>query len=215
MLREMGVRMWARDGSTLGSVASAASAASSGEDVVVADRPVAEPVRARAPSRPSPSTQQRPQAEIEWLPADWLIVGEPFDAGAGVGVGAGAAVVAAGEQERLLFNMLQAVRVSRDAPARAARACHFALGEGTGQRLEAALDGVRPRLILALGRIAAEALLGVDEPLGRLRGKVHERAGTHVVVSFPLAYLLRNPAEKAKAWADLCLAVASLETGAG
>src|ERR1019366_56995 len=48
-------------------------------------------------------------------------------------------------------------------------------------------------------RVAAEALLGVDEPLGRLRGKVHERAGVSVVVTFALAYLLRNPTEKAKA----------------
>ncbi|MEO8923980.1 MAG: uracil-DNA glycosylase family protein [Caldimonas sp.] len=151
--------------------------------------------------------------ETKWLPADWLIVGEPFDAG--TGGGAGAVIAAVSQQERLLFNMLQAVRVSRDAPARDARACHFALGGGAGQRLDAALEGVRPRLILALGRVAAEALLGVDEPLGRLRGKVHERAGIRVIVSFPLAYLLRNPAEKAKVWADLCVAVRSLEAGAG
>ena len=68
-----------------------------------------------------------------------------------------------------------------------------------------------PRVALALGRAAAEALLGVDEPLGRLRGVVHEHDGVKVVVTFALAYLLRHPHEKAKAWADLCLAARSLE----
>jgi len=65
---------------------------------------------------------------------------------------------------------------------------------------------VRPRVLLALGAVAAKALLGVDEPLGRLRGRVHDRAGTPVVVTYHPAYLLRQPSEKAKAWDDLCLA---------
>ena len=67
-----------------------------------------------------------------------------------------------------------------------------------------------PRCILALGRAAAAALLGVDEPLGKLRGRVHERAGIPVVVTFALPYLLRHPADKPRAWADLCLAVAAI-----
>jgi DNA polymerase len=69
---------------------------------------------------------------------------------------------------------------------------------------------VAPRCVLALGRGAAAALLGAAAPLGGLRGRVHARAGVPVVVSFSLAFLLRHPAEKAKAWADLCLAVGAL-----
>ena len=66
---------------------------------------------------------------------------------------------------------------------------------------------VRPRMVLALGRVAAQSLLGGDTPIGRLRGKVHRLDdGTAVVVSYHPAYLLRQPLEKARAWEDLCLA---------
>ena len=203
MLREMGVRTWARGGPVL------ESAASRDEKIVADDESPAEPVRPTLATAPRPAAPAVPApGDIEWMPADWLIVGEPFDAVANAPGG-----LAAGEQERLLANMLQAIGVSRDAPTRAGRACHIALDEGTRRALDTALECARPRLALALGRAAAEALLGVDEPLGRLRGKVHERAGTRVVVTFPLAYLLRNPTEKAKAWSDLCLAVRALEAG--
>ena len=56
----------------------------------------------------------------------------------------------------------------------------------------------------------AAALLGVDEPLGKLREQVHERAGIPVVVTFALPYLLRHAADKPRAWADLCRAVAAI-----
>ena len=64
---------------------------------------------------------------------------------------------------------------------------------------------LRPRIILCVGRIAAQNLLGVDTPLARLRGQVHALAplGTPVVVTYHPAYLLRSPGEKRKAWADL------------
>lgn len=65
---------------------------------------------------------------------------------------------------------------------------------------------LQPRVVLALGRFAVQALLGSDEPIGRLRGRVHRAAGRPVVVSYHPAYLLRNPADKARAWDDLCLA---------
>ncbi|MGA7801004.1 MAG: uracil-DNA glycosylase, partial [Gammaproteobacteria bacterium] len=67
---------------------------------------------------------------------------------------------------------------------------------------------VAPRLILAVGRVAAQNLLKTDEPLGRLRGRVHRYgpAGTPVVVTYHPAYLLRSPAEKRKAWQDLLMA---------
>lgn len=65
---------------------------------------------------------------------------------------------------------------------------------------------VRPRLIVAMGRFAAQALLKSSEPIGRLRGRIHDYEGTPVVVTYHPAYLLRNPADKALAWDDWCLA---------
>ncbi len=66
---------------------------------------------------------------------------------------------------------------------------------------------VKPRLILAMGRFAVQALLKTTEPIGRLRGQVHHYEGVPVIVTYHPAYLLRNPIDKAKAWADLCLAM--------
>ncbi|MET0517357.1 MAG: uracil-DNA glycosylase [Burkholderiaceae bacterium] len=65
---------------------------------------------------------------------------------------------------------------------------------------------VQPRIILALGRFAVQSLLRSSEPIGRLRGRVHEYQGVPLIVSYHPAYLLRNPADKARAWEDLCLA---------
>ena len=69
---------------------------------------------------------------------------------------------------------------------------------------------MQPRCILAFGRAAAAALLGADAPLGKLREQVHERGGIPVVVTFALPYLLRHAADKPRAWADLCRAVAAI-----
>ena len=65
---------------------------------------------------------------------------------------------------------------------------------------------VQPRVILAMGRFAVQSLLDSDAPIGRLRGTVHRWRGLPLVVSYHPAYLLRQPADKAKAWDDLCLA---------
>lgn len=70
---------------------------------------------------------------------------------------------------------------------------------------------VQPRLILALGRFAVQSLLKTDKPIGQLRGRVHRYEGVPVVVSYHPAYLLRSPADKGKAWADLCLAMEQLD----
>lgn len=66
---------------------------------------------------------------------------------------------------------------------------------------------LRPRLILAMGRFAVQSLLGSTEPIGRLRGRVHRYHDVPVIVTYHPAYLLRNPIDKRKAWADLCLAM--------
>jgi uracil-DNA glycosylase family 4 len=65
---------------------------------------------------------------------------------------------------------------------------------------------VQPRLILAMGRFAVQALLDTDAAIGKLRGQVHRYEGVPVVVTYHPAYLLRNLPDKARAWEDLCLA---------
>jgi DNA polymerase len=74
--------------------------------------------------------------------------------------------------------------------------------------LDRQIELVDPTLILAVGRIAAQNLLGTDTPLGKLRGRVHSLgpARRPVVVTYHPAYLLRSPGEKRKAWADLVFA---------
>jgi uracil-DNA glycosylase family 4 len=65
---------------------------------------------------------------------------------------------------------------------------------------------VQPKIILAMGRFAVQSLLRSQEPVGRLRGRVHHYEGVPLIVTYHPAYLLRNPEDKAKAWDDLCLA---------
>jgi len=64
---------------------------------------------------------------------------------------------------------------------------------------------LEPKIILAVGRIAAQNLLGTEAPLSRLRGQVHRfgEFNTPLVVTYHPAYLLRTPADKRKAWEDL------------
>ncbi|HRX89032.1 MAG TPA: uracil-DNA glycosylase [Steroidobacteraceae bacterium] len=75
---------------------------------------------------------------------------------------------------------------------------------------------IQPQVILAVGRIAAQNLLGTDAPLGRLRGRVYSfgTRPTPLIVTYHPAYLLRAPAEKRKAWADLKFAQATLQATA-
>jgi DNA polymerase len=76
---------------------------------------------------------------------------------------------------------------------------------------------LQPRIILAVGRIAAQNLLATDAPLGRLRGRVHRFGdlNTPVVVTYHPAYLLRTPADKRKAWEDLKFARSVFRQQAG
>ncbi len=76
--------------------------------------------------------------------------------------------------------------------------------------LERQIELIRPKLIVALGRFAAQSLLQTDTPISRLRGKLHEYHGVPLVVTYHPAYLLRNQADKARAWEDLLLAVATM-----
>ncbi|MBU2642007.1 MAG: uracil-DNA glycosylase [Gammaproteobacteria bacterium] len=72
--------------------------------------------------------------------------------------------------------------------------------------LLAQIELIQPRLILALGRVAAQSLLDTDETVGHLRGRLHQFQGVPLVVTYHPAYLLRKLSDKARAWEDLCLA---------
>lgn len=76
---------------------------------------------------------------------------------------------------------------------------------------------LKPRIMLAVGRIAAQNLLATDAPLARLRGRVHRFGpqGIPLIVTYHPAYLLRSPSEKRKAWEDLKFARATLRAGEG
>jgi len=67
---------------------------------------------------------------------------------------------------------------------------------------------LQPKVIVALGRISAQALLKSEQPLGRMRGQVYRYGpnDTPLIVTYHPAYLLRNPADKSKVWQDLLLA---------
>jgi uracil-DNA glycosylase len=131
-----------------------------------------------------------------------------------------------GPAGKLLDNMLRAVGLARDAdaPERAVFICNTLKCRPPRNRnpepaetarcapyLERQIALLQPKLLLAMGRFAAQALLGTDEAIGKLRGRVHQRHGVPVIVTYHPAYLLRTLADKARAWDDLCLAASVLE----
>ena len=159
--------------------------------------------------------------------ADWLLVGEPPDE-----LEEREGQSFAGAAGQLLDNMLKAVGANRGGTGRLGAyvtnivKCRPATPRNPESnelavcqaylRQEIAL--VQPKLILAMGRFAAQSLLQASVPdvagipLGKLRGQVHHFQDIPVIVSYHPTYLLRTPADKAKAWADLCLAMATLES---
>jgi uracil-DNA glycosylase len=74
--------------------------------------------------------------------------------------------------------------------------------------LDRQIDLVQPKIILAVGRIAAQNLLHTDTPIGKMRGRtyIYGASNIPVVVTYHPAYLLRSPSEKRKAWTDLKMA---------
>ena len=150
--------------------------------------------------------------------ADWLCVGDPpveeeLRRGAPF----------AGDEGKLLDNMLQAVGASRRRGAYVTNASKCRLPDDRErERDEAAqwalvlqrqVELLRPRVILAMGRFAVQQLLQSNEPPGRLRGRVHRYGDVPVVVTFHPKYLLHNLPDKARAWADLCLAQSVVRDG--
>lgn len=71
---------------------------------------------------------------------------------------------------------------------------------------------IQPKIIIAVGRIAAQALLETTETIGKLRGKVHQVENTPLIAIYHPAYLLRSLIEKRKAWQDLQFALHTFKT---
>lgn len=148
----------------------------------------------------------------QWLYADtaqaggarWLVLAQTPPA-------ALQAPVFEGDAGRLLDNMLRAARLNRDAGAVLFAPLVRQAVSGAVDELSAALaalvEQARPDVVLVMGRLAAQALLQSAEPLGKLRGQPHAWQGRQAVVTYDAPYLLRCPADKAKAWDDLCLAM--------
>jgi uracil-DNA glycosylase len=143
--------------------------------------------------------------------ADWMLIGEapgenedkqgePF----------------VGQAGKLLDNMLRALTLSRESNVYIANVIKC---RPPGNRnpevdevarcepfLQRQVALVKPKVIVALGRFAAQSLLKTESSIASMRGRVHEYQGVPVVVTYHPAYLLRSLPDKAKAWADLCLA---------
>ena len=77
------------------------------------------------------------------------------------------------------------------------------------------LEQIQPQVIVALGRISAQALLKTSEPLGRLRGRVHHYGASQIplIATYHPAYLLRSPEQKSRSWDDLWLAKTLVDQG--
>jgi DNA polymerase len=73
------------------------------------------------------------------------------------------------------------------------------------------IELIRPKLILAMGRAAAQLLLNTEASIASLRGKLFRYQGVTTIVTYHPAYLLRNLPDKAKAWEDLCFARATMQ----
>jgi DNA polymerase len=73
------------------------------------------------------------------------------------------------------------------------------------------IDIIKPKVIVALGKFAAQALLRTLDPISRLRGRVYDYRGAKLIPTFHPAYLLRNPSSKREVWEDMKLAKRLLE----
>jgi DNA polymerase len=126
--------------------------------------------------------------------------GEPFVGRAGQLLNAMLAAIRLAREDVYIANILKCRPPNnRDPKPEEAEAC--------SPYLERQIALIRPKVILAVGRIAAQWLLQSDRPIGRLRGMVHRygNEGIPLVASYHPAYLLRSPLAKAKAWEDLKL----------
>jgi DNA polymerase len=143
--------------------------------------------------------------------AEWMMVGEAPGAEEDA---RGEPFV--GQAGRLLDNMLAAVGLKRDANVYIANVLKCRppgnrnpAPSEVGQcspHLTRQIALIQPKLILAMGRFAAQTLLGTDASIASLRGRLFRYQGVPLIVSYHPAYLLRTLPDKAKAWEDLCFA---------
>jgi len=143
--------------------------------------------------------------------ADWLLIGEAPGQQEDL---QGAPFV--GPAGQLLTEMLRAIGLGREAVYIANLLKCRPPGnrdpkpeevENCRPYLERQIALIRPKIILAVGRISAQTLLGTDAPVSKLRGKIHTLNHLPLVVVSHPSYLLRSPLEKKKAWLDLQLAL--------
>jgi uracil-DNA glycosylase len=149
--------------------------------------------------------------------AQWMFIGEA--PGADEDAQGEPFVGAAGQ---LLDNMLMALELDRSGNVYIAnvlkcrppnnRAPEPLEAQACGPYLDRQIELIAPRLIVALGKSAACRLLDVDASVASLRNRVHRYRGTPLIVTYHPAYLLRTPADKAKAWEDLLFARRTLRT---
>ena len=230
-LETMGIDLWVRRGRGGPSVAPAATpSVAPAEAPARSERPAAEPRRTTVVTSEEAATQwQRLLEEVRRCTlcplhatrtqgvlgvgprrADWLVIGEA--PGAEEDRRGEPFVGAAGQ---LLDAMLRAIGLDRRTNVYIANVLKSRPPNNRDPRpeeVEACLPYLvrqiallQPKIMLAVGRIAAQNLLGTDAPLGRLRGRVHRfgERQTPLVVTYHPAYLLRTPADKRKAWEDL------------
>jgi DNA polymerase len=148
--------------------------------------------------------------------AEWLFIGE--------GPGAeeddrGEPFV--GQAGKLLDNMLAAIALKRGSNVYIAnvvkcrppgnRNPESAEAHACEPYLTRQIELIRPRLIVALGKVAAQNLLGIEATLASMRGRVHDYRGTPLIVTYHPAYLLRSLTEKSRSWEDLCFAIDTMK----
>ena len=218
MLREMGIRVWAPAATT----APASATPSSRERAVragggvrggaggarrraaaharVAGRAAPVPIVARRRDR---SRAAATRASARRSAADWLVVGEPLDRRSGRRRRAGTAArqhAARDRRRRAARGARDGARPSSPAAEATRRRAPRAAAHRCGDRRGAA--ALHPRLRPRRRRGAARRRRAARRPARR---RARARGGMPVVVTFALPYLLRHPADKAQAWADLCL----------
>lgn len=149
--------------------------------------------------------------------ADWLFIGE--------GPGAKEDEIGepfVGQAGKLLDNMLRSIELRRGdqvyitniVKCRPPNNRNPEPGEAEQCRpyLARQIVLIKPKLIVALGKIAAQNLLHTNESIANLRGKLHYFSEIPLIVTYHPAYLLRSLADKAKAWEDLCFAKATMQS---
>lgn len=166
---------------------------------------------------PLHATRTNPVFGVGDRNARWMIIGEapgadedkqgePFVGRAGQLLNVMLNAIGLAREQVFIANILKSRPPNnRDPSAEEVRACL--------PYLYRQIELVNPQVLLCVGRIAAQTLLDVTTPIGKLRGKVHTIAGGRpLVVTYHPAYLLRSPGEKRKSWADLLLALRTFES---